>query len=124
MLSHPLRMFIGVEARPFVDEEIEPVGVLRVETENSIWFVAPERYQRLPREERPRPEIRSIERRLADGEWHLLRRCWWRVHHDGARQMRLLPEVGPADGVGVITGVIVAVTGSWTAAASESSLAQ
>jgi hypothetical protein len=38
--------------------------------------------------------------------------------------MRLLPEVGPADGVGVITGVIVAVTGSWTAAASESSLAQ
>jgi len=124
MLSHPLRMFIGMEARPFVDEEIEPVGVLRVETESSIWFVTPERYQRLPREERPRPEVRSIEHRLADGEWHRLRRCWWRVHHDGARQMRLLPEVGPADGVGVITGVIVAVTGRWTTMASESSLAQ
>jgi hypothetical protein len=117
-------MFIGMEARPFVDEEIEPVGVLRVETESSSWFVTSERYQRLPREERPRPEVRSIEHRLADGEWHRLRRCWWRVHHDGARQMRLLPEVGPADGVGVVTGVVVAVAGRWTAVASESSLAQ
>ncbi|MGH2779831.1 MAG: hypothetical protein ACRDLA_00115 [Thermoleophilaceae bacterium] len=44
-----LRMFVGMEVRPFVDEEIEPIGVLRVETENSIWFVTSERYQRLPR---------------------------------------------------------------------------
>lgn len=123
-LSHPLRMFGEMEARAFVDEQIEPIGLLRVETENSIWFVTSERYQRLPREERPRPAVRSIERRLADGEWHGLRRSWWRVHHDGARQMRLLPEVGPADGVGVITGVIVAVGGSWTAVVSESSSAQ
>ena len=123
-LSYPLRMFGGMDVRPFVDEEIEPIGMLRVETESSIWFVTAERYQRLPREERPRPAVRSIERRLADGEWHRLRRCWWRVHHDGARQMRLLSEVGPADGVGVITGVIVAVSGSWTAVVSQSSLAQ
>lgn len=124
MLSHPLRMFVGMEVRPFVDEEIEPVGVLRVETENSIWFVTSERYQRLPLEERPRPAVRSIEHRLADAEWHRLRRCWWRVHDDGARQMRLLPDVGPADGVGVVTGLIVAVVGDWTAVVSESSLAQ
>jgi hypothetical protein len=38
--------------------------------------------------------------------------------------MRLLPEVGPADGVGVITGVIVAVRGSWTAMVNETSPAQ
>ena len=124
VLSHPVRMFTGMEVRPFVDEGIEPVGVLRVDTENSIWFVTPERYQRLPREERPRPEVRSIEHRLADGKWHRLRRCWWRVHDDGVRQMRLLPEAGPADGVGVLTGVIVAVTGSWTTVVSESSVAQ
>lgn len=124
VLSHPVRMFLRMNVHPFVDEEIEPVGMLRVETESSIWFVTPERYQRLPREERPRPQVRSIEHRLADGEWHRLRRCWWRVHHDGSRQMRLLPEVGPADGVGVVTGVVVAVTGSWTGVASDSSLAQ
>lgn len=112
-------MFIGMPIRPFVDEEICPVGVLRVETESSIWFVTSEQYQRLPREERPRPEVRSIEHRLADGAWHRLRRRWWRVHDDGARQMRLLPEVGPADGAGVVTGVIVAVTGTWTAVAGE-----
>ena len=117
-------MFGGMDVRPFVDEEIEPIGMLRVETENSIWFVTSERYQRLPREERPRPAVRSIEGRLADREWHGLRRCWWRAHHDGERQMRLLPEVGRADGVGVITGVIVAVSGSWTAVISESSSAQ
>ena len=79
----------------FEDEEFEPVGVVRVETESSIWFVTVARYQRLPREERPRPQRFSIEGRLADGEWHGLRRCWWRVHDDGDRQMRLLPEVGP-----------------------------
>lgn len=68
LLSHSMRMFIGMDVRPFVDEEIEPVGVLRVETENSIWFVTSERYQRLPRKERPRPAVRSIEHRLADAE--------------------------------------------------------
>jgi len=81
----------------FEDEKFEPVGVVRVETESSIWFVTAARYQRLPREERPRPQRFSIEGRLADGEWHGLRRCWWRVHDDGDHQMRLLPEVGPSD---------------------------
>lgn len=117
-------MFGGMDVCPFVDEEIEPVGVLRVETENSIRFVTSARYQRLPREERPRPAVRSIEQRLADGEWHGLRRCWWRLHDDRVRQMRLLPEVGPADGVGVVTGVIVAVTANWaeTDAAADDSV--
>ena len=102
-----------MQVGPFIDAEVHPVGVLRVETERSIWFVTADRYQRLPREERPRPAVRSIEDRLADGEWHDLRRCWWRVHDDGDRQMRLLPAVGPADGVGVVTGVIIAVRGDW-----------
>ena len=113
VLSHPEHMFTGMEVRPFVDEDIEPVGVLRVETENSIWFVTPERYQRLPREERPRPDVRSIEHRLADGKWHRLRRCWWRVHDDGDRQLRILPEMGPADGHGIVTGIVLEVSGRW-----------
>lgn len=106
-------MFVGMEARPFVDEEIEPVGLLRVETEKSIWLVTSERYQRLPRDERPRlPEV-CIEGRLADAKWHGLRRCWWREHSDGERQLRLLPTVGPETGVGVVSGVVVSVQGEW-----------
>ncbi len=99
----------------FVDEEFQPVGIVCVTTERSIWFVTAEGYQRLPHEERPRPAVHSIEGRLADGEWHGLRQSWWRAHEDGERQMRLLPEVGPADGVGIVTGVIVAVKGGWHA---------
>jgi hypothetical protein len=112
-------MFVGMEVRPFVDEEIEPVGVLRVETENSIWFVTSERYQRLPREERPRRSQLSIARRLDDGRWHGLRRCWWRVHRDGDRQLRLLPDVGPAGGHGIVTGVVLTVSGSWMPADAD-----
>lgn len=105
----------------FTEEEIHPLGVLRIETESSIWFVTAERYQRLPREEQPRPATRSIDGRLADGGWHGLRRCWWRFHDDGERQLRLLPEVGPADGVGVVTGVVLDVTGEWAAAGEGAS---
>jgi hypothetical protein len=105
----------------FIEEEIHPGGVLRVETESSIWFVTAERYQRLPRQEQPRPPTRSVDGRLADGDWHGLRRCWWRIHDDGERQMRLLPDVGPADGVGVVTGVVLAVTGEWAPAADADS---
>lgn len=102
----------------FEDEEFEPLGIVRVTTESSIWLLTPERYLRLPRQERPRPPVVSIESRLADGTWHGLRRCWWRIHADGVRQLRLLPEVGPADGVGVVTGVIVAVKGRWVSTAT------
>ena len=100
----------------FEDEEFEPVGTMRVTTESSIWFVMPNRYQRMPLEERPRAPVVSVEGRLADGEWHRLRRCWWRVHADGERQLRLLPEARPVDGIGVVTGVVVAVKGRWVPA--------
>lgn len=118
-LSHPLRMFVGMELRAFVDEEIEPVGVLSVETESSVRFVTSARYQQLPREERPRRSQLSIGRRLDDGVWHGLRRCWWRVHDDGDRQLRLLSDVGPAGEHGIVTGVVLAVNGSWMPADAD-----
>lgn len=105
----------------FTEEEIQPLGVLRIETESSIWFVTAERYQRLPREEQPRPATCSLDGRLADGDWHGLRRCWWRIHDDGERQLRLLPGVGPADGAGVVTGVVLGVTGEWVPVADADS---
>ena len=47
-MSYPLRMFTAVPFGEYEDEEFHPVGVLRVETESSIWFVCSDRYQRLP----------------------------------------------------------------------------
>jgi hypothetical protein len=105
----------------FTEEEIQPLGVLRIETKSSVWFVTAAQYRRLPREEQPRPATRSVDGRLADGDWHGFRRCWWRIHDDGERQMRLLPDIGPADGVGVVTGVVRAVTGEWVAAGEGAS---
>lgn len=90
----------------FVDTEVGPIGIQRVETESSIWFVSAERHQRLPEEERPRaPEV-CIDGRLADARGHDLRRCWWREHGDGETQLRLLPVLGPETGVGVVRGVV------------------
>ena len=102
-----------MEAAWFEDEEFEPVGIVRVETERSVWLVTGDGYQRLPRQERPRPPVVSIDGRLADGTWHGLRRCWWRTHVDGELRLRLLPKAGPADGAGVVSGPIVAVKGTW-----------
>ena len=64
-----------------------------------------------------RPPVSSSrwrsEGRLADGTWHALNRCWWRVYADGERRLRLLPAAGPADGAGVVSDPIVAVKGAW-----------
>ncbi|CAN5740618.1 hypothetical protein BH23ACT12_BH23ACT12_15250 [soil metagenome] len=108
----------------FEDSEFQPVGLIRVDTENSIWFVGADRYQRLPREEHPRPQRFSIEGRLADTRWHGLRRCWWRVHADGDRQLRLLPDVGPPAAVGIVSGDIVGVKGRWMPAATATGVDQ
>lgn len=51
----------------FKDEEFQPLGIVRVTTESSIWFVTADSYQRLPRQEQPRPQPFSIELRLTTG---------------------------------------------------------
>jgi len=95
------------------EEEFAPLGLVRVQTERSIWLLLPDRYQRLPREERPRPREVAIEGRLDDAMWHGLCRCWWVTYADGRRAVRILPVSGPQDGVGVITGPIESVAGEW-----------
>ena len=102
------------------DDEFDPIGMLRVTTASSIWFVTRDRYQRIPRVERPRPPQQSVEDRLVDGQWHGLRQSFWRVHPDGARQMRLLPQAGPADGEGLISGLVLDVVGDWTRSVLDS----
>ncbi len=95
--------------------EFRPLGVVRVVTGSSNWLLTPDRYQRLPREEQPRPPVGSIDGRLDDARWRGMRRCWWVVYADGARAVRILPTIGPPDGVGVGTGtgIIESVDGEW-----------
>jgi hypothetical protein len=112
-MSHPVLIVDPMSSGWLEEDEFEPVGMLYITTERSVWFVTAERYQRIPRDEQPRPPAESIEDRLADGQWHGLRRCWWWVHPNGDRQMRLLPAKGPADGIGIVSGAVVAVKGTW-----------
>lgn len=93
------------------EEEFQPVGVVRVRTESSIWLLAPGRYQRLPKEEQPRSTPASTFRRLDDAVWHDMRRSWWLTYADGRRALRILPVAGPSEGLGVVSGLIVEVSG-------------
>lgn len=97
------------------ETEFAPVGLVRVGTESSIWLVSPDKYQRLPHEEQPRAAPPSDLRRLDDAVWHGMRRCWWVTYPDDRRALRILPVVGPADGLGVVSGIIVEVSGDWEA---------
>lgn len=105
---------------PWVEQhEFRPLGVVRVITGSSNWLLTPDGYQRLPREERPRPPVGSIDGRLADARWHGMRHCWWVVYVDGARAVRILPRTGPPNGVGVVTGIIEHVDGDWVELPAE-----
>lgn len=99
--------------------EFRPLGVVRVVTGSSNWLLTADGYQRLPREEQPRPQVGSIDGRLGDARWHGMQRCWWVVYADGARAVRILPTIGPPDGVGVVTGIIESVDGEWVELPAE-----
>jgi hypothetical protein len=97
------------------EEEFAPVGLVRVRTESSIWLIGPSKYHRLPQEERPRATPPSDERRLDDAVWHGMRRCWWITYPDGRQALRILPIAGPPEGLGVVSGLIVEISGDWEA---------
>jgi hypothetical protein len=103
----------------FEEQEFTPVAVLRVVTPNSVWLLTAHRYQRLPRREQVRGALVAIDGRLDDGLRHELHRCWWLIHADGARQVRILPQTGPEDGCGIVTGVVTEVHGEWFGVGDE-----
>jgi len=112
-MSHAFRRVESVFAGWVEACEFTPLSIVRVVTENSNWLLTADRYQRLPRTEQPRPAVDSIEGRLDDAHWHEMRRCWWVVYADGAAAVRILPVVGPSDGVGIVTGPIERIEGEW-----------
>jgi hypothetical protein len=49
---------------------------------------------------------------MDDNRWHSYRQAWW--IYDGAwLRARILPSVGPVDGIGIYTGCILAISGTW-----------
>lgn len=95
--------------------EFKPREQLSVVTERSLWLVRPDTYCRMPRNETPRPQERSIEGRMDDGRWHPYRRIWWFRDLAGLG-MRIHPVTGPPDGRGIYSGLVVGVLGTWALA--------
>jgi hypothetical protein len=44
-----------------------------------------------------------------------MRRCWWITYPDGRQALRILPIAGPPEGLGVVSGLIVEISGDWEA---------
>lgn len=105
---------MSFDAYGSADVEFVPIGLVRVTTESSIWLVTEGCYRRMPRTERVRRLTITQSRRLTDLVEHPWRRCWWRTDIAGDQRLRILPVAGDPDGVGVVSGVIVDVRGSWT----------
>jgi hypothetical protein len=87
----------------------DPVPVVletRVITESSLWVLRPGFYLRLPLIEAPRPPSPSP--RLEDGRWLGHRGVIW-LHDDSGWGINIFPVDGPANGGGLISGVVRSV---------------
>ena len=86
---------------------------LRLITERSIWLLRPDSYFRIPQDEGPREQIRSIEGRMDDCRWHEYRRAWFDLENATWLHVRILPAVGPPNGNGIYTGRVQVLSGTW-----------
>lgn len=93
-----------------MEYEIEPITEITVVTENSVWLVRPFTYHRTPRTEAPRPETLSIDGKLKDATWHQHDGVWLHVENDGGWRVRILPAGRPEGSVGVLSGLIEAIS--------------
>lgn len=100
-----------VDAEPFV-----PNTPVELETESSLWLIVPDspttgHYLRTPKDATPRPQTYSIGDRLHDETWHAYERLTWTSWAMPAGQIRLniKPMVGPPDGIGIMTGIVLSV---------------
>lgn len=89
-----------------MDTQLLITGLLHITTENSVWLIDGDGYQRLPREERSRRADVSIDGALDDVTWHEHDGVWLRAEDDGHR-LRILPAGRSAGSGGIVTGPIV-----------------
>lgn len=86
-----------------LDDLIAARGELRVTTDNSVWFLRPTEYCRLPLHERGPRNDYSIDGALEDGVWHQHQGIWVRrVGRELA--IRILPAGRPQGLHGIVTG--------------------
>jgi hypothetical protein len=91
---------------------------VRIITESSIWYLVPNyetpggTYLRSPKIETNRPPTPSIGGRLDDGRWLHYEYALWSQSdlEEGEIRLNIKPIIGPAKGVGILTGVILEVT--------------
>lgn len=91
-----------------LDDLIAERGELRVTTDNSVWFLRPTDYCRLPLHERGRRNDYSIDGGLEDGIWHPHDGVWVRRIR-AELTVRILPAGRPHGFHGVVTGRVRAV---------------
>jgi hypothetical protein len=83
-------------------------GELRVQTRNSMWFIRPDRYLRMPLVEgHRRPASNTLDGALDDLRWIKCRKAVLVRDRLGDR-IRLVPDDRGPEAQGVITGDIVA----------------
>lgn len=70
-------------------------------------------YFRMPRAELARDQERSIAGRMDDDRWHTYRQAWFWIFDGTWLRARILPSVGPVDGIGIYTGCILDISGTW-----------
>lgn len=99
--------------------EFRPVGELRLVTERSVWLLRADTYYRMPKEEQAREQDWSIEGRMDDGRSHSYRRAWFWIYDHTWLRARILPSVGPVHGIGIYTGCILAISGTWEEVESD-----
>lgn len=93
--------------------EFRPLGELRLVTERSVWLLRADTYFRMPKADLARDQDWSIEGRMDDDRWHSYRQAWFWISDGTWLRARILPSVGPVDGVGIHTGCILAISGTW-----------
>jgi hypothetical protein len=100
--------------------ELVVEGMAQIVTASSMWIVTDTTYRRLPRTEGTRHPTLSLDGRLDDLTEHRHRggRWWWdpavRAH-----RLQLYPVGEPADGHGILTGVICSIGGAGAPAAPD-----
>jgi len=82
-----------------------------IATRGSIWLIDDTTYVRMPKTEAidPTRSHEAIDGRLDDFVHHPYRSAWFGWNDLGEIVLRLLPAVGPSDGIGLVSSPVTAV---------------
>jgi hypothetical protein len=92
---------------------LEPAPIAHVATLGSIWLIDDTTYVRMPKTEAldPTRSHEAIDGRLNDFVHHPYRAAWFGWDDVGEIVLRLLPVVGPSDGIGLVSSPVMTISG-------------